>query len=336
MNNSIPTRRLGDLTTAAIGFGAMVLSPQMYGEVDDERAGVALGHALGRGATMIDTSDGYGEGGHNERLVGEIVREWAAQGRRDEIVIATKFGFRVPDGAQPHVFPVSYAFGELAVNAEPKYVRGYAEASLRNLGTDVIDLYYPHFPDPQVPIEDTVGAIGELVDAGLVRHIGLSNVDASLLRRAHRERPIAAVQAQWSMWAPIDAELHATARELGVGVVAWGPLGTGLLTGTVTQLGGDDFRRQIPGFTGGNLTANHDTFAPIRAIAADLGITPGQLALAWLLHADDHVVPIPGSRTPAHIDENLDAAHVTLHPDTLHAVNKALAAAAPTGTARLL
>lgn len=330
MNNPLPRRNLGELSTAAIGFGAMVLSPDMYGEVDDERGVAALRHALDAGATMIDTSDGYGPDGHNERLVGRVVRER----RRDEVVLATKFGFRVPEGAQAHRFPVAYSYGELAVNAEPKYVRGYAEASLRNLGTDVIDLYYPHFPDPTVPIEDTVGAIGELVDAGLVRHIGLSNVDASQLRRACGEQPVAAVQAQWSMWAPIDPDLLAAARELGVGVVAWSPLGSGFLTGTVRAVGDDDFRRHIPGFERDNLAANNDKFAPVRALAEGIGVTPGQLALAWLLHQYEHVVPIPGSRTPAHIDENLAAARIPLGAETLQAIDDALVS--PTGTTRLL
>ncbi|MGH3978941.1 MAG: aldo/keto reductase [Pseudonocardiaceae bacterium] len=169
MTSSLPTRDLGDLTVSALGFGAMVLSPGMYGEIDDDRAVRALRHALDAGATLIDTSDAYGGNGHNERVVGTAIR-----GRRDGVVVATKFGMTIPDGAPAHTFPVSYDFGELAVNAEPRFVRGYAEASLRNLGTDVIDLYYPHFPDPQVPIEDTVGAVAELVEDGLVRHIGLS------------------------------------------------------------------------------------------------------------------------------------------------------------------
>ncbi|HZG06415.1 MAG TPA: aldo/keto reductase [Streptomyces sp.] len=327
----LPARTLGSLTSSAIGFGAMVLSPGMYGEIDDDRAVTALRTALDEGATLIDTSDGYGSDGHNERLIGRAVR-----GRRDQVVIATKFGFRIPEGAEAHTFPVSYTFGELAVNAEPKHVRGYAEQSLRNLGTDHIDLYYPHFPDPQVPIEDTVGAVAELVGAGLVGHLGLSNVTADQLRRAHAVHPVAAVQTQWSMWQPIDPELHAAARELGVGIVAWSPLGGGFLTGTVQRLDEDDFRRNVPRFDAANLQANNDRYAPLRGIAADLGLTPGQLALAWLLHQDEHVVPIPGSRTPAHIAENLQAARVELHPDTLDRVDEALRAFVPEGTGSLL
>lgn len=308
----LPTRTLGGLTVPAIGYGAMVLSPGMYGEIDDAAAGRALRAAFDAGATFVDTADGYGPDGHNERLVGAALR-----GRRDEIVVATKFGFRIPASAQAHRFPVEYAFGELAVNTEPRYVRGYAEDSLRRLGTDRIDLYYPHFPDPQVPIEDTVGAVAELIREGLVLHLGVSNVDADQLRRAHAVHPVSAVQVEWSLWRPIDKDLLATARELGVGMVAWGPLGTGLLTGDVRPVGADDFRRHMDRFADANLRSNMDRYAPIRALAADLAVTPGQLALAWLLHQDDHVVPIPGSRQPAHIEENLHAALVSIHPDTL-------------------
>ncbi|MFC0597464.1 aldo/keto reductase [Streptomyces palmae] len=327
----VPTRTLGDLTTSAIGFGAMVLSPGAYGEIDEDRALTALRAAVDEGATLIDTSDGYGEAGHNESIVGRAVR-----GRREQVVIATKFGFRLPEGVQAHAFPVNYSFGELAVNAEPRHVRGYAETSLRTLGTDYIDLYYPHFPDPTVPIEETVGAVAELIGDGLVRHLGLSNVTAEQLRRAHAVHPVAAVQAQWSMWSPVDAELHRAARELGVGVVAWSPLGSGFLTGTVRDLGEDDVRRFIPGFEGANLKTNNDRFAPLREIAAELDITPSQLALAWLLHQDEHVVPIPGSRTPAHIAENLAAAHTALAPDILAQIEQALTTFAPEGTSTLL
>lgn len=325
------TRSMAGLEVSAIGFGAMVLSPGMYGDIDDDRAVRALRHAVDAGTTLIDTADGYGVDGHNERIVGAAV-----SGRRDDVVLATKFGFRIPDGAQAHCFGVNYAFGELAVNAEPKYVRQYAEQSLRNLRTDWIDLYYPHFPDPQVPFEDTVGAVAELVEAGLVRHLGLSNVDHELLRRAHAVHPVTAVQTQWSMWHPIDRDLLTTARELGVGVVAYSPLGGGFLTGEVTELGADDFRHNIPRFDAANLAANNDRYAPIRALAAQLGVTPGQLALAWLLHQDPAVVPIPGSRTPAHIDDNLAAARIGLHPDTLSRIDAALDAFTPSGVSAVL
>ncbi|MFE0176121.1 aldo/keto reductase [Streptomyces sp. NPDC059002] len=309
---SLPTRRLGGLEVSALGYGAMVLSPGVYGEIDDERGERALLAAVDAGATIIDTADGYGVDGHNERLVGRALR-----GRRDQVAIATKFGFRLPEGVEPHPFPIGYAFGELAVNGDPAYVRGYAEASLRGLGTDYIDLYYPHFPDPQVPFEDTVGAVAELIEAGLVRHLGLSNVTAGQLRAAHAVHPVAAVQIEWSMWKPAEPELLAAARELGVGLVPWSPLGAGFLTGTVGKVDEGDFRQNAPRFDAANLKANNDRFAPVRGVAEELGITPAQLALAWLLHQDPNVVPIPGSRTPRHIEENLAAARVELDAQVL-------------------
>ncbi len=326
LTSTLPRRLLGELDVPAIGYGAMVLSPGMYGEIDDDRAERALHHALDAGATFIDTSDGYGDSGHNEALIGRVLAQ-----RSDEAAVATKFGFNLVEGAEPHRFPVGYEFGELAVNGEPRFVRSYAEASLRRLGRDHIDLYYPHFPDPEVPIEETIGAVADLVDAGLVRHIGLSNVTADQLARASAVAPIAAVQAEWSMWAPVDAELLTVARDHGVGVVAWSPLGSGFLTGTVTELSDGDFRQHAPRFSSDHLRSNRDRFAPIARIAATLDVTPSQLALAWLLHQDPHVVPIPGSRTPAHIDENLAAARLALHPDTLTAIDDALATAAFTG-----
>jgi aryl-alcohol dehydrogenase-like predicted oxidoreductase len=315
----LPMRRLGGLEVSALGFGAMVLSPGVYGEIDDERGERALLAAVDAGATFIDTSDGYGTDGHNEQLIGRALR-----GRRDEVAIATKFGFRLPEGVEPHPFPVGFAFGELAVNAAPEHVRGYAEASLRGLGTDRIDLYYPHFPDPQVPLEDTVGAVAELIQDGLVLHLGLSNVTAAQLRAAHAVHPVAAVQTEWSMWRPIDPELLATARELGVGVVPWSPLGSGFLSGAVSEVKEGDFRQNAPRFAAANLKANNDRFAPVRGIAAELSITPAQLALAWLLHQDEHAVPIPGSRTPAHIEENLAAGRVKLPGEVLERLSAIL------------
>ncbi|MER6613685.1 aldo/keto reductase [Streptomyces xantholiticus] len=305
----LPTRRLGGLEVSALGFGAMVLSPGVYGEIDDEGGERALLAAVDAGATFVDTSDGYGTDGHNEQLIGRALR-----GRRDEVAIATKFGFRLPEGVEPHPFPVGFAFGELAVNADPQHVRGYAEASLRGLGTDRIDLYYPHFPDPQVPLADTVGAVAELIREGLVLHLGLSNVTAEQLRAAHAVHPVAAVQTEWSMWRPVEPELLAAARELGVGIVPWSPLGSGFLSGAVSEVKEGDFRN-APRFAAANLQANNDRFAPVRGIAAELSITPAQLALAWLLHQDEHAVPIPGSRTPAHIRENLAAGTVKLSQD---------------------
>jgi aryl-alcohol dehydrogenase-like predicted oxidoreductase len=327
--NPLPLRHLGELAVPAIGFGAMVLSPGMYGDIDDDRALTALRHALDAGATFVDTSDAYGKG-HNESLVGRAIA-----GRRHDVVVATKFGLNIPEGAERHAFPVGYAFGELAVNGQPRYVRGYAQASLRRLGTDVIDLYYLHFPDPQVPVEDAAGAVADLIGEGLVRHFGLSNVTADELRRAHAVHPVAAVQVEWSMWKPIPPDLLTAADELGAGIVAWSPLGGGFLTGTVTNLADADFRNNAPRFQGENLAVNNDRYAAVRRLAASLAITPGQLALAWLLHQHPAVVPIPGSRTPAHIDENVDAARIDLHPDTLHEVDRLLVRTIPAGAALL-
>lgn len=327
---ALPTRLLGDLEVSALGYGAMGLSPGMYGEVDDTRGRAALRHAIDAGVTLLDTSDGYGVDGHNERLLGEAVR-----GRREAVGIATKFGFRIPEGAPAHTFPVTYGFGELAVNGDPKYVRGYAEDSLRRLGTEVIDLYYPHFPDPQVPFGDTVGAVAELVSDGLVRYLGVSNVTAEQLREAHAVHPVAAVQVEWSMWTAPDPELLAAADEIGAGIVAWGPLGNGFLTGTVTEVAADDFRSNVPRFAPGNLRANRDRFAPVRRIAEELGLSPSRLALAWLLHRHPRVVPIPGSRTPAHIEDNLAAARVALTPETLDRLDRALEGAEAAGATML-
>jgi aryl-alcohol dehydrogenase-like predicted oxidoreductase len=321
----IPVRQLGDLVVPAIGFGAMVLSPGMYGDVDDDCAQAALHHAFDTGATFVDTSDAYGAG-HNESQVGRAIA-----GRRSEVVVATKFGLNVPEGVERHAFPVAYAFGELAVNAEPRHVRGYAQASLRRLDTDMIDLYYLHFPDPRVAIEDTVGAVADLVGAGLVRHLGLSNITARQLHRAHAVHPVAAVQVEWSLWKPIAPDLVAAADEFGVGIVAWSPLGGGFLTGAVTRLTDSDFRHNAPRFQRRNLAANYDRYAPIRRLATSLAITPGQLALAWLLHQHPAVVPIPGSRSAAHIDENMEAALIDLHPDTLAEVDRLLARTVPAG-----
>jgi aryl-alcohol dehydrogenase-like predicted oxidoreductase len=320
------TRTLGDgLEVSAVGFGAMVLSPGMYGEVDEERGLAALDHAIRAGATFIDTADGYGGGG-NEELVGRAIA-----GRRDEVVVATKFGLNLPEGVEGHAFPVGYGFGELAVNAEPGNVRRYLEASLRRLGTDRVDLYYPHFPDPLVPIEDTVAAVAELVDEGLVGHVGLSNVTADQLARAARVHPIAAVQVEWSLWnRAAERELLPLARRLGAGIVAWGPLGNGFLAGDVA-LADDDFRRHAPRFQGDNLARNRDRFAPLRRIAEEAGVTPAQLALAWLLARDGRAVPIPGSRTPTHIDENLGAAQVRLDEATLARVDEASASVEAAG-----
>ena len=323
------TRRLGSLEVPTLGYGAMVLSPGMYGPIDDDTGIAALRHVVERGAGFVDTSDAYGHESHNEILIGR-----ALKGRRDDVVVATKFGFRFPAEATPHLVPTGYTRRRVVVNTEPRYVRQYALASLRRLGIDRIDLWYPHFPDPEVPIEDTVGAMGELVTEGLVAHVGLSNVTAEHLRRALAVHPVAAVQVEWSLWKPVDPELLAAAGEHGVGIVAWSPLGAGFLTGSI-DLAEDDFRTNFDRFAPEHLAANTARYAPLRGLAIQLGVTPGQLALAWLLHQSDSVVPIPGSRRPAHIDENLAAAAIELSVADLAEIDAARHDFAPTGRSLL-
>ncbi len=318
------TRRLGPLSVPAVGFGAMVLSPGFYGSIDDDQATRAIMHAIDAGSSFLDTSDGYGKDAHNERLIGASVG-----GRRDDVVISTKFGYRVPSGVERHRFQVAY--GTLAVNAEPQHIRGYAVASLERLRTDHIDLYSPHFPDPLVPIEDTVGAIGDLVTEGLVRHVGLSNVTAEQLERAAAVHAISAVQCEWSLWAAPCPALLAVAQRHGIGIVAWSPLGGGFLTGDLISLDASDFRNNFPRLSGTNLALNNDRFAPIKALAGLLELTPSQLALAWLLHQHPAVVPIPGSRTATHITENAAAAGISLSSETLECIEHARARFRPEG-----
>jgi aryl-alcohol dehydrogenase-like predicted oxidoreductase len=325
VSDALPARALGALEVPSVGFGAMVLTG-VYGggRADPASADAAMAAAVDAGCTFFDTSDSYRG---NEEVIGEFLRGR----RRDELVIGTKFGLRVPDGEPVHEVPVPWDGGGFAVNAEPRLVRRYLEDSLARLGTDHVDLYYPHFPDPAVPIEATVEAIAELVAEGLVRHVGLSNPTEDDLRRAQRVHPIAAVQVEWSMWHPIEAGLRARCVETGTGVVAWSPLGRGFLTGTVTDLGARDFRARVDRLTGANLAANNDRYRPVVAIAHELGVTPAQLALAWLLHQTDVVVAMPGSRTPAHIRENAAAGRLALDASTLATIDAALASFDPVG-----
>jgi aryl-alcohol dehydrogenase-like predicted oxidoreductase len=318
-------RKLGqELEVSALGYGAMVLIG-LYGEVDERRAVGALTHAIDRGVTMIDTADAYGPDGSNERVVGRAIA-----GCGDGVAVATKWGIAAP-GATAHRVDVTYA-NEIWIDARPERAREAAEESLGRLGLDAIDLWYLHFPDPGLPIEETVGAMAELVRDGKVRHLGVSNVSAEQLRRAHAVHPISAVQVEWSLWTrDPELELVPLARELGVGIVAWGPLGNGFLTGTVRELGEDDFRHNAPRFQRENLRRNADRFAPLRALAEELAITPAQLALAWLLHHGPDVVPIPGSRSAAHIDENLEAAKIRLSRETLERIDELVPAGAAAG-----
>ncbi|MGW6886079.1 aldo/keto reductase [Streptomyces goshikiensis] len=308
MTTNIPTRHLGSLAVSAQGLGCMGMS-HGYGASDDAQSIATLHHALDRGVTLLDTADFYGAG-HNEELIGRAVA-----GRRDEVVLATKFGF-------------ANRLGEpTLVRGDAAYVRQACEASLRRLGVDHIDLYYQHRVDPQVPIEETVGAMAELVQAGKVRHLGLSEAGASTIRRAHAVHPITALQSEWSLWTrDLEAEIAPVCRELGIGLVPFSPLGRGFLTGRYSSVDGlaeTDIRRSQPRFADGNLERNLAIVARIDELAAAKGVTTGQLALAWVQHRGDDVVPIPGTRRRQYLEENLAALAVELSPEDLAAIEAA-------------
>lgn len=302
------------LKVSAIGYGAMVLEGY-YGGIDEAQSIATLRAALDQGVNFIDTADGYG-GGQNETLVGKAIA-----GRREDVVLATKFGIVFEPGQTGSEVPTNWGYS-LTINGKPDYVRHSLDQSLKRLNTDRIDLWYLHFPDPNVPIEDTVGAMAEAVQQGKVRHLGLSNVTGDQLRRAERVHPIAAVQNEYSLFQRLpEADVLPVTKELGVGFVPWSPLGAGFLSsfaaGQIEAVPEGDFRNNNPRFQSGNLQANLDRFAPVRGIAENLGITPAQLALAWLLHQGEQIVPIPGTRQAARIAENAAAANVHLSADHL-------------------
>ncbi|MGW0906546.1 aldo/keto reductase [Streptomyces sp. NPDC002853] len=314
---SIPTRRLGALTVSAQGLGCMGMS-HAYGASDDAQSIATLHRALDLGVTLLDTSDFYGEG-HNEELIGR-----ALAGRREQAVLATKFGF-------------ANRLGEpTRIRGDAAYVRQACDASLRRLGVDHIDLYYLHRVDQSVPIEETVGAMDELVEAGKVRHLGLSEASAQTIRRAHAVHPIAALQSEWSLWTrDLEAEIAPVCRELGVGIVPFSPLGRGFLTGRYTSVAGlqeGDMRRDQPRFADGNLERNLPIVAALNTLAEEKGVTAGQLALAWVQHRGDDVVPIPGTRREKYLTENLGALAVELSADELAAIDAAAPAGAVAGT----
>ena len=299
------TRTLGtDLTVSAVGLGCMGMS-DFYGPHDDEVSTAVLDHALDLGVTLFDTSDMYGVG-HNEELLGR----WLAR-TRDQVVLATKFGIS-RDPADP---------SKRRIRGDAAYVREACDASLRRLGTDRIDLYYAHRIDPTVPIEETVGALAELVAAGKVRHIGLSEAAPETIRRAHAVHPLTALQSEWSLWSrDLEDEVAPTCRELGIGIVPYSPLGRGFLTGTITsldELAENDFRRGNPRFAGDNLDRNLEIASGLAEIADGLSITQGQLALAWVLARGEDVVPIPGTRRTAYLEQNVEAVDVVLDADVL-------------------
>lgn len=289
----------------AIGYGAMGLEG-FYGGTDEQRAIAVVRHALDVGCSFIDSADAYGNG-HNEQLLGRAIA-----GRRDEAFVATKFGIVFEPDQTGTELPTGWGFS-LTINGRPDYTRRAIERSLKRLDMSHIDLMYLHYPDPAVPIEETVGAMVEAVGRGEVRYLGLSNVTAQQVRQAHRVHPISAVQFEYSLWRrEVEAELLPTLRELGIALVPWSPLGSGFLTGTVDGLADDDFRNNNPRFQGENLTANRDRFTPLMHLAYEIGVTPAQLSLAWLLHQGDDIIPIPGTRNSERVTENAVAANITL------------------------
>jgi aryl-alcohol dehydrogenase-like predicted oxidoreductase len=316
-----PTVALGDgLTVSAIGFGAMVLS-QSYGETEGTEALTTLNRCLDLGVTFIDTANVYG-GGENERLIAKLLAD-----RRDEVTLATKFGIAGN--------PADRAAGGPTARGDAAYVHQCIDESLQRLNTDVVDLYYMHRRDLNVPIEETVGAMADLVRAGKVRHLGLSEVTADELRAAVAVHPIAAVQSEWSVWSrDVERKVVPAAAELGVGFVPYSPLGRGFLTGTIRSAADlsspTDFRHRMPRFAEGALDANLAVVDVIESVAAEQGATAAQVALAWLRYRADELgvasVPIPGTRRASRAEENLGSLSVTLTPDQLSALDAASAA----------
>lgn len=301
---------------SSIGFGAMALVDGMYGEVEELSAIRTIQRAIDLGVNFIDTADAYASG-RNEELVGRAIKS-----NRDGVIVASKFGIVFYPGIESRILHTNWS-NTLTINGTPEYARMAIDATLKRMGIDHLDVWYLHFPDPAVPIEETVGAMSEAVIAGKVRHLALSNVTADQLRRAHQVYPIAAVQYEYSLWArKAEEDVLPTAKELGVGFVPWSPLGSGFLTGEVKNLGEVDFRNNNPRFQGGNLQTNYDRFAHMRDLAEDLRVTPAQLALAWLLHQGQNVVPIPGTRNAIHMEQNLKAVDVPLTSDILRELSR--------------
>ncbi|WP_320671204.1 aldo/keto reductase [Patulibacter defluvii] len=300
---SVPLGRQG-LTVSRLGLGCMGMS-EFYGESDQAESIATVHRALELGVTFLDTADMYGYGA-NEELVGRAIAD-----RRDQVVLATKFGnVRNPDDPR-----------ERRIDGSPEYVRQACDASLRRLGLDHVDLYYQHRVDPKTPIEETVGAMAELVQAGKVRYLGLSEASAETIRRAHAVHPISALQTEYSIWTrDLEAEILPTLRELGIGLVPYSPLGRGFLTGTIRTLDAldeGDFRRHNPRFQGENLRANIAIVEQIDALAERKGATAAQVALAWVLAQGEDVVPIPGTKRRSYLEQNVGALDVTLDAEDL-------------------
>lgn len=310
-------RQLGQLEVSAIGLGCMSMTP-IYGEPSEPEAIATVHRAIDLGVNLIDTADAYGFGA-NEELVGRTLA-----GHRDQAIVATKFGnIRHPDG-------------KADVNGKPDYVPQACDASLRRLGVDVIDLYYLHRVDPSVPIEDTVGAMSRLVEAGKVRYLGLSEAGEATLRRAHAVHPITALQTEYSLWTRDPEEtLLAACAELGIGFVAYCPLGRGFLTGTISDLdtlAPKDRRRDMPRFQGENMSRNLKLVETLKALAKQETCTPAQLALAWLLRQREFVVPLPGTKQRRWLEENAAAVDILPSLETVSALDEAFRPGAVAGT----
>ncbi|MFK7603254.1 aldo/keto reductase [Deinococcus sp. SM5_A1] len=324
-STDLPTRKLRDLSVSALGLGCMGMS-EFYGDADEAENIRTLDRALDLGVTFFDTADIYGP--HtNEELLGRWLN---TKGKRDRVVLATKFGIVREPG-----YPM-----QRSLSGRPEYVRKSIEASLKRLGTDHVDLYYLHRLDPETPIEDTVGAMGELVERGLVRYLGLSEVNAETLRRADAVHPITALQSEYSLWTrdPEDSEsgesVRAACRDLGVGLVPYSPLGRGFLTGQLKSpddFGPDDFRSTSPRFQGENFQKNLDLVAEVQEMSRDKGCTPAQLALAWVLAQGRNIVPIPGTKRVKYLEENLGALDVKLTPDDLARIDATFPPGVATG-----
>jgi aryl-alcohol dehydrogenase-like predicted oxidoreductase len=312
-------RKLGKqgLTVSALGLGCMGMS-EFYGQADDKKSIETIHRALDQGITFIDTADMYGPY-KNEKLVGKAI-----SGQRDKVILATKFGI-VRDGNS----------GDRSVNGRPEYVKAACDASLQRLGVDHIDLYYQHRVDPNVPIEDTVGAMADLVQAGKVRFLGLSEAGPQTIRRAYQVHPISALQTEYSLWTrdPED-EILETIRDLGIGFVAYSPLGRGFLTGRFKKyedIPEDDYRRYSPRFQGENFRKNLDLVIKVSEIAKRKGVKPGQLALAWVLAQGKDIVPIPGTTIPEHLKENIEALNIKLSDEDLDEINQVMPEGAASG-----